>query len=73
MSPPDVKELSLLSGLRKRNRKADGGEAGVVEQDAFDVSIDPRFRFLLDVGAESNIVDGNAVPEVRQEGQEEET
>ncbi|KAH7419502.1 hypothetical protein BKA64DRAFT_650976 [Cadophora sp. MPI-SDFR-AT-0126] len=72
VSPPDVKGLSLSSGMRKRNRKVDGEEGGVTEREEFDVSIDPRFTFLLDVEAESNIADMNAMPEVRQEGQEEE-
>ncbi|PVH79235.1 hypothetical protein DL98DRAFT_632908 [Cadophora sp. DSE1049] len=70
VSSPDVRELSLLSGMRKRNRKVDGGENGVIEQESSDVSIDPRFTFLLDVEAESNTADVNAVPELRQEGQE---
>ncbi|KAH9211362.1 hypothetical protein DL95DRAFT_511204 [Leptodontidium sp. 2 PMI_412] len=71
ISPPDVRELSWLPGVRRRSRIGDGGEKGEAEQEGFDVSADPRWTFLLDVKAESNTADMNAVPEVRQEGQEE--
>lgn len=71
ISPPDVRELSWLPGVRRRSRIGDGGEKGEAEQEGFDVSADPRCTFLLDVRAESNTADMSAVPEVQQEGQEE--
>ncbi|KAK0125656.1 hypothetical protein ONS96_009490 [Cadophora gregata f. sp. sojae] len=72
LSPPEVKEMSLLSGIRRRNVKDPGAEEGVDRQGEFDVAIDPKFTCILNVKAESNIVGMNAVPEVQQDGQEEE-
>ncbi|KAG4428122.1 hypothetical protein IFR05_016396 [Cadophora sp. M221] len=71
ISPPDVRELSWLPGVRRRGRHGDGGEKGKAEKEDFSVSADPRWTFLLDVGAESNTADMNAMPDARQEGQEE--
>ncbi|OCK89132.1 uncharacterized protein K441DRAFT_700111 [Cenococcum geophilum 1.58] len=64
---PDIKGLSLIPCVRRRSRKQpEDGENGEKEED-YDVSNDPRFTFLLDAEAESNVVDMNAVPVVQQQ------
>ncbi|KAH7342525.1 hypothetical protein BKA65DRAFT_537778 [Rhexocercosporidium sp. MPI-PUGE-AT-0058] len=67
ISPPVVRELSWLPGLRRRSRNGDGGEKGQTEKEDFVVSADLRWTFLFNVRADSNNSDINTVQEVRHE------